>query len=54
MRRAVNCGQEGVVHLLLSRGANLMTQDKQGRTALTVARHEGIREALLEATRIAC
>lgn len=51
LRRAVNCGQEGMVRLLLSWGADPLTQDKQGRAARDATRHEFIREALRQANR---
>lgn len=51
LRRAVNCGQKGVVLLLLARGADPLSQDKQGNTVLAVARHEDIRNQLQTATR---
>lgn len=46
LRRAVNCGKEGMVVFLLSRGADPLSQDKQGRTVFSVARQERIRKAL--------
>jgi hemoglobin len=46
LRRAVNCGQEAMVALLLSHGASRTTQDLLGRTPIVAARHERIREVL--------
>ncbi len=49
LRRAVNCGKEGMVTYLLSRGADPESRDKFGRTPLMAARHEPIRRALRRA-----
>lgn len=49
LRRAVNCSQGGMVDLLLARGADPLTRDKQGRSAHDAARHPEIRNALEKA-----
>ena len=51
LRRAVNCGQEQMVHFLLSSGANPLSRDKLGRTPADVARHDRIRDLLGQANK---
>ncbi len=49
LRRAVNCGQEPMVNLLLNRGANPFSLDNQRRSPHDVVRHEAIRQSLDQA-----
>ncbi len=46
LRRAVNCGQAGVVELLVSRGADGDSVGSHGRTPRTAARNAAVRNAL--------
>jgi ankyrin repeat protein len=49
LRRAVNCGHEPMVRLLIEHGADPLSADRRGGTALNAARDEGIRRVLVEA-----
>ncbi len=46
LRRAVNCGQEHMVCLLLSRGANPLSTDKRGRTPMDAVKSENMRNLI--------
>jgi ankyrin repeat protein len=49
LRRAANLNREKFVDMLLSHGADPLSQDKRGVTVLASAKHRGIKQSLEEA-----